>query len=174
MPIREPLESLAFGRSEATDGHALREHRCVSSACVAVRVDGVEHFRRCAYLSELVLCERHRMNHHTDAATVRVERAGLVAVHAHVRLPCVEGDRQDVPRLRVAVYSLAVSVLQAARDFNASSSRVSSSQTYEPSITLKVRAESTTTFSACSKSGGRLLPRLSARRRIPTHAFGLK
>jgi len=82
---------------------------------------------------------------YTHTASVRVERAGLVAVDEYVMLACVEGDRQDVLRLRVAVYSLAVSVLKAARDFNASSSR-----------------------------GGSSFPRRSARRRIPSHAFRLK
>jgi hypothetical protein len=107
-----------------------------------MRVSTAAQRRMHLHIKRVALVSVHA---YTDRSWVRIKWSGLVAVHAHVRLPCVEGDRQDVPRLRVAVYSLAVSVLQAARDFNASSSR-----------------------------GGSVLPRRSARRRIPAHAFWLK
>jgi len=85
---------------------------------------------------------------HTDRPGVRVERAGLVAVHAHVRLPCVEGNRQDPPGVRV----LAI----------------------QPSSVVCSIGEGAADFKAARSIGGSAFPRLSARRRIPAHAFGLK
>ena len=45
---------------------------------------------------------------------------------------------------------------------------------YEPSIALEVGTEPATARRAASKGAGSVLPRFSARRRIPAHAFGLK